>query len=278
VDHPRRHQLPDSTSVAGAATTSDDRTPRHPRRRPDNRRPRKAALQLAQQIVDDITDGDLAPGSKLASEREMLERFRAGRGTLRESLRFLEMNGVITVKAGPHGGPIVSEPGGRDFAEVLGLFMQLRGVTFEVLISAREILEPELAGLAATSRTDEQAAEITDSIAGMRAFLDDERNFLAENDRFHAAVASAAGNELFTLLISSLHVITDGVPLGLTYSLPRREAVLRAHEEISDAINARDAEGARWAMRSHIRRFRKRVEQDFPAAYERPVRWREVAP
>ncbi|MFF4837014.1 FadR/GntR family transcriptional regulator [Streptomyces sp. NPDC001315] len=251
---------------------------RAPRRRPESRRAQKAALVIAQRIVDDITEDKLAPGTKMASERDMLSRFEAGRGTLRESLRFLEMNGVITVKAGPHGGPIVSEPDAQDLAGVLGLFLQLRGLPFKELVSAREILEPELAALAAAVSGGDVADEITDSIDGMRQFLDDEQNFLAENDRFHAAVASAAGNGLFALLISSLHAITDGMPLGVSYPLERREAVLRAHEAVGEAITSGDAEGARWAMRRHMREFRRYVEEKFPMVYERPVRWRDVAP
>lgn len=263
----------DVSGTSGAAEGN-----RTPRRRPQSRKAQKAALLIAQQIVDDITLDGLTPGTKMASERDMLARFEAGRGTLRESLRFLEMNGVITVKAGPQGGPIVSEPDAQDLAGVLGLFLQLRGLPFRELVSAREILEPELAALAAGASGGDVADEITDSIEGMRAFLDDEQNFLAENDRFHAAVATAAGNGLFALLISSLHSITDGMPLGVSYPRERREAVLRAHEAVGEAIVAGDPEGARWAMRRHMREFRRYVEEKFPTVYERTVRWRDIAP
>ncbi|MGW5715073.1 FadR/GntR family transcriptional regulator [Amycolatopsis sp. NPDC003865] len=248
------------------------------RRRPDARRPQKVSLAIAQRIVDDITDDNLGPGTKLASERDMMARFETGRGTLREALRFLEMNGVIRVKAGPHGGPIVSEPDAHDLAGVLGLFLQLKRMPFKALVAAREVLEPELAAQAAEAADEALIAEISDSIEGMREFLDDEQNFLAENDRFHAAVAAAAGNELFALLISSLHLITDGMPLGVSYAPPRRKAVLQAHEAVCDAIKNGDAEGARWAMRRHMREFRRYIVEKFPMVYERPVRWRDVAP
>jgi GntR family transcriptional regulator, transcriptional repressor for pyruvate dehydrogenase complex len=251
---------------------------RTPRRRAEYRRAHKAALEIAQQIADDISDNGLKPGTRLATERDMLERFAAGRGTVRESLRFLEMNGAIVVRPGPQGGPFVAEPGGHDLAGVLGLFMQMRGLRFKSLIGARETLEPELAALAAANHSPAQLAEIADSIHGMAKFLSDERNFLAENDRFHGAVAAASGNDLFALLITSLHNITDGVPLGMSYSLPRRETVLRSHQEIYEAISVGDADAARHAMSGHMRRFRSRVENDFPEVYERVVRWREVAP
>jgi GntR family transcriptional regulator, transcriptional repressor for pyruvate dehydrogenase complex len=270
-------------NMTSSPRTSDaedklDETPRLPRRRPRSRRAYKVALSIAQMIVDDITDDNLVPGTRLASERDMLVRFRAGRGTLREALRFLEMSGILTVRTGPQGGPFVSEPDSHDFASLLGLFLQLRSMPFSQLIAAREMLEPELAARAAETASEQIKAEIADSVAGMKRFLDDEENFLAENDRFHDAVAAGAGNELFALLISSLHVITDGMPLGVSYPLERRAAVLRAHTAVADAIRAKDAEGARWAMRKHMREFHRYVKEKFPSAYERPVRWRDISP
>lgn len=267
-----------SSPLTSEAGDRVDDISRLPRRRPRGRRAHKAALSIAQMIVDDITDDNLPPGTRLASERDMLVRFEAGRGTLREALRFLEMSGILTVKAGPQGGPFVSEPDAQDFAGLLGLFLQLRSMPFNQLISAREMLEPELAARAAETASEQIKAEIADSVAGMKKFLDDEENFLAENDRFHSAVAAAAGNELFELLISSLHVITDGMPLGVSYPLERRAAVLRAHTAVADAISAKDAEGARWAMRKHMREFHRYVKEKFPDAYERPVKWRDIAP
>jgi DNA-binding FadR family transcriptional regulator len=234
-------------------------------------------VEIAQLIVDDITDDRLEAGTRLQSERDMVARFGVGRGTLRESLRFLEMTGVLTMKAGPQGGPFVADPDAHDLAGSLGLFLQLRTVPFSQIITAREILEPELAGHAATGATDEICEILEDSIAGMEAFLDDDENFQAENDRFHAAVATAAGNHLFTLLIVSLHQITDGMPLGVTYSMQNRANILEAHKTIAKAIRTGDPEGARWAMRRHMREFHQFVKRKYPDAYDRPVKWRDVA-
>ncbi|MDI9949264.1 FCD domain-containing protein [Rhodococcus sp. IEGM 1305] len=264
----------DSQGTPARKAVHEDRVPR---RRTKGRRSHKAAVEIAQLIVDDITDDRLAPGTRLQSERDMVARFEVGRGTLRESLRFLEMSGVLTMKAGPQGGPFVADPDAHDLAGSLGLFLQLRAVPFSQIIAAREILEPELAGRAAVGATEEIRDLIADSIAGMEAFLDNDENFRAENDRFHAAVATAAGNDLFTLLIVSLHQITDGMPLGVSYSIENRAAVLKAHITIADAIRAGDPEGARWAMRRHMREFHEFVKRRYPEAYERPVKWRDVA-
>lgn len=241
-------------------------------------RARKAAVAVAQSIVDRITDRGHAPGTKLPTEKEMVAQYGVGRGTLRESLRFLELTGIIEMKAGPSGGPIVAAPDGYDLAGILGLFLQLQPTTFGTIVEAREFLEPAIARMAASNASPEDVVEIRESLARMEADLADEDTFLVENDRFHDAVSQAAGNPLFTLLISSLHQITDGMPLGITYPPARREAVLKAHRGIFDAIADHDADGAGEAMHKHMLEFRRYVQKVYPSVFERHLRWSDIAP
>src|ERR1700733_3650468 len=113
-------------------------------------RPRKTARLLAQRIIDEIVDQDLAPGTPLLSEAEMLVRYSVARGTLREALRFLEVNGVITIKIGPGGGAVLGNPGSQPLASMIALVLQLSGTSFRSVVDARTILEPMLARMAAT--------------------------------------------------------------------------------------------------------------------------------
>src|SRR5437660_9252231 len=73
-------------------------------------RPPKAAMLVAQRIVRHIVRGNLQAGDLLPPERVMLETYQTGRGTLREALRLLEFQGVIALKPGPRGGPVVLNP------------------------------------------------------------------------------------------------------------------------------------------------------------------------
>lgn len=249
-----------------------------PQRRLRPTRARKTAVTIAQSIVDEITDRGYAPGTRLPPERDMAASYAVGRGTLRESLRFLEFNGVVTMKAGPGGGPIVAAPDGHDLAGILGLFLQLRPTSFGAIVEAREFLEPAIARMAAANATDEALADIESSLLSMEKWLDDEDAFLLENDRFHDAVSDAAGNPLFSLLISSLHQITDGIPLGVTYPAARRKAVLRAHQAIFSAIASRDPAAAEAAMSAHMIEFKSYVQKAYPSAFDRMLRWSDIAP
>jgi len=246
------------------------------RRRPA--RAHKAALVVAQDIVEDISRRKLGPGSRLATEKEMLVMHGVGRGTLRESLRFLELNGVISMKPGPRGGPTVEEPDSKDLAGTLGLFLQVYNTPFKAIVESREYLEPIMAGLAATNSSSKMLSEIADSLEEMKSNIDDEERFLEANEKFHESVAWASGNTVFALFLCSLHWITDGTQLGVDYPLSRRKAVLLAHQTIYKAISARDSALASKAMKQHVSEFRKYIEKNYSSVFDRPLRWGDIAP
>jgi GntR family transcriptional repressor for pyruvate dehydrogenase complex len=235
-------------------------------------------MTVAQQIVQEISARGYPPGTKLPAEREMLAAHEVGRGTLRESLRFLEMNGVLTVKPGPGGGPVVAEPSAQDLASTLGLFLELKGTPFSAIVEVRQVLEPAIAGLAASARDAGILDKLDVSIEAMAAHLDHEGDFLEFNEEFHRLVAEAADNPVFALLIGSLERITDGTRIGLDYPLPRRKAVLAAHRVIYKAIAAGDSERASAEMASHLQAFRRYTETHYPNAMNSRLRWSDIAP
>ncbi len=240
-------------------------------------RSRKTALIVAQRIVDEITAQQLPPGSMLPSEKDMLARYEVGRGTLRESLRFLEMNGVVTIKPGPGGGPAVNDPDSRDLAGSLGLFLQLHGTPFRSIVEVRQTMEPAIAALAATKVQQAHLDRLLASVEAMEEHLEDEDSFLAENERFHELVAWASGNPMFALLIASLHWITDGAFLGVDYPERRRAAVVAAHRRIYEALASRDPDRARETMYEHVGEFARYLERYYPAVFDSPMRWADIA-
>jgi GntR family transcriptional repressor for pyruvate dehydrogenase complex len=233
-------------------------------------------MVIAQEIVHEISQNGYQPGTKLPTEREMLEKYGVGRGTLRESLRFLEMNGVISMKPGPGGGPFTGQPDARDLAGTLALFLQMYHTPFRAIVEVRMDIEPIIAKLAAQHATPESLQEIQRTVELMRNSLSNEAQFLEANEGFHNAVAWASGNTVFALLIGSLHWITDGSPLGVDYPESRRGAVLDAHERVYRAIVAGDTEGAEAAMASHIREFDRYLNHYFATVYDSELVWGDI--
>lgn len=241
-----------------------------------NHRPPKTATLLAQRIVGEITENGLEPGLMLPSEREMLEEYGVARGTLREALRFLEMQGVLSIKPGPGGGPVINAPDARPLASVIALLLQRSKSPYRTILEARLLLEPAMAAMAAERGTDEDVAAVGESVASMRENIGTARNFLHENHVFHAAIGRASGNQLFAFLLGSLSSITDGTILGVDYPEKRRRAILDAHERIHGRIAAKDPEGASEAMRQHMDEFATYLHRFYPHVLEQPLRWDEV--
>jgi GntR family transcriptional regulator, transcriptional repressor for pyruvate dehydrogenase complex len=246
---------------------------RGPNPRAGNSKPHKTATLLALRIVGEITDQELAPGTRLPAERDMLREYGVARGSLREALRFLEMEGVLTIKPGPGGGPTVSAPDHETLASTFALLLQFAGARFGTILEVRQLVEPAIAAIAAERATPEQLDEIRELLEEMERHLDDEGGFLERNERFHDLIAWASGNPLFGYLISSLGWITDGAVLGVGYSREQLAAVQRAHQRVFDALASGDAERARGAMERHLREFANHLERRYPHVVDQPLRW-----
>jgi GntR family transcriptional regulator, transcriptional repressor for pyruvate dehydrogenase complex len=235
-------------------------------------RPHKVAILLANQIVQEIIDGGLLPGARLASEREMLQEYNVSRGTLREALRYLELQGVLTIRPGPGGGPVVQEPDGHNLASVLGLLLALSRTQFRDVVVIREVLEPAMAARAATEASSAVLTAMRDSIEAMAVAGSDE-DFLDENRRFHDLVAEGADNQVFKFFNTSLHALIDGAVMGIRYSPARRLAVIEAHIAVVEALESRDPERARRAMERHLGDWSEYVRTRHRAALNRPIVW-----
>ena len=98
----------------------------------------------------------------------MLEEYQVGRGTLRESLRFLELQGIISLKPGPGGGPVVERPEATSLATSLMLLLQFADAQYRVVAEARVALEPTMARLAAERMTAESLLQASDAAHSWR--------------------------------------------------------------------------------------------------------------
>jgi len=238
-------------------------------------RPQKTALLIAQRIVQYIDQNGLGPGDRLPPERVMMEEYSAGRGTLRESLRFLELQGVLSFKPGPGGGPVIERPDGDTLAATLTLLLQFDHARYRVVSEARQAVEPLMAQLAAERIQPAQLDELKQTVTDMDAAIDDISAYLYNNRRFHEIIAWASGNSLFGFLVDAMVGGMDisGAAQGIEYPARQRRAVLAAHRGIYEAIEDGDAERAHVAMGGHVAEYITYAERKFPDALDKPIRW-----
>jgi GntR family transcriptional regulator, transcriptional repressor for pyruvate dehydrogenase complex len=236
-------------------------------------RPPKAAMLVAQRIIRDVASAGLKPGNLLPPERTMLEKYQIGRGTLREALRLLEFQGVIALKPGPRGGPVLQDPNASHLASTLVLLMQLKEAPYRTIVEVRTALEPMISRLAAERISDEALLELSETIDSMRENIGNQDLFLEANKRFHDVIAWSSGNPLFGYIVDSLLGILDGTVIGIDYPSPRRQAIIKAHDEILQALKARDPEASEERMREHIDQYVTYAQRKFPEVLDQVVRW-----
>jgi DNA-binding FadR family transcriptional regulator len=230
-------------------------------------------MLVAQRIVRDALRENRRPGDLLVPEREMLEKYQTGRGTLREALRLLEVQGVISLRPGPRGGPVLRTPDGSHLASTFVLLMQLQGAPYRTIVEVRTALEPMISSLAAQRMSEESLNELHDTIDRMHRYIDEQDPFFEANKRFHDVIARGSGNALFAYMVDSLLGIMDGTALGVAYPSVHREAIVRSHEEIFEALKSRDATASEARMREHIESYERYAERKFPHVMDSTLPW-----
>lgn len=236
-------------------------------------RPRKTALLVAKQIIEDVAARGNTVGDRLPPEHLMLEEYGVGRGTLRESLRYLELQGVLTLKPGPGGGPIVQQPDAGPLATTLSLLLQFENAPFATIMEARAVMEPSIARLAAERMDEAALEELRINIEATRAAATDGTAFTDESEQFHALIARGSGNILFGYLFDAMVGILAGAPMGVEYPRRQRDHTCRIHEEIYAAITDRDPQAAHDLMARHITEHHTFLQKRFHTALRQPVRW-----
>jgi len=238
-----------------------------------DRRSEKVSAIIAREIVRDIARQKLAPGTTLESESAMLRRYQVARASLREALRILETHGLIRIKPGPGGGPVVSNVSTAEFGRMATLFFQVQDIRFGELVESRLILEPVMARLAA-SRANPADNEELKAIAQAGFEADDDATWRLASRAFHDKVLSMSGNGLLNLVAGALHDIFADRISGLMYGGRQRDQVKRVHAEIAEAISAGDADRAETLMREHMNDYRKAVAKREPKLLDEVVDWR----
>jgi DNA-binding FadR family transcriptional regulator len=217
--------------------------------------------KIAQQLSDLIASGELAPGQRLPSERELAQQLGVSRPSLREALIALEIEGKVDVRVG--SGIFVALP---RRAIVLSPMEAGEG-PFE-LIQARRVIEGEVAAIAAHESTPLDMSAIRAAFEEMRHRQQMGKDTDAADRAFHLALAAATHNSALGSVVLSLWDRARGAMWKQMekhfQTRELRAATLRDHAAILRALKAGEPRRARAAMRGHI----ARVEQEFARGWE----------
>jgi len=205
--------------------------------------------ELTNYLERAIRDGELKPGERLPSERELGLEYKVSRPVVREALRGLAERGYIEVY--PGRGSFVRAPDAADLARPLVRIATSAGVTSRNLVEAREMLECAAARAAAVNASDEQITALGETLkAHQRATTLPGR--AATDLAFHTMIAELSGNPVIGLMYGSIKAFVQGLMLR-SHSDPTVHATGDPlHQEIFQHIRDHDADGAEMAMRKHI--------------------------
>ena len=210
--------------------------------------------RLSESAIDEIKSfiqsNNLEGGSKLPSERELVEKLQISRSSLREALRMLEITGLIEVK--PGRGIFVRDLSGDIFVP-LSSWVESHKEAIYKHFEARLIMEPEIAALAARRRSKEDIDRIEQNIALQKSYPKSEVVSIIRADiEFHRLVAESAKNETISMLMNSLAKISfQGWKAALRVE-GRNETAVREHTQLLRLLASGNESGSRKAMREHM--------------------------
>jgi DNA-binding FadR family transcriptional regulator len=222
-------------------------------------RAREKPRQIADELRGLIVSGKLSEGDSLGRVPELVERFGVSRPSLREALRILETEGLVSVVRGMLGGVVVHEPDRRTTGRTAAVVLQARNVPLADVFHARTLFEPIAVGIVA-SLPSRQAA-----VAELRRLVKDQRRVVLEADsyplvnaRFHERLVALAGNQTLTIVVEMLNeVVARALPAigraGISLdSVDSRRKSIRSQERLVSLIeNGKVAEAeAHW--RRHL--------------------------
>ena len=234
------------------------------------RRAMKTSERVSLDIVRDIVAQGLRTGDRLPLEAAMAQQYGVSRASLREALRLLEVQGLIHLKPGPGGGPVVGSVEPSNLARTASLYFHLGGATYGQLMQTQVLLEPLCAQLAARhpDRREIMASFIDDIEVG------EERRYRTKTVDFHRAVWELAANPVLTLLTEAVtHLVTHHV-VSTMDPVELRQDILDEHAVLARTIAAGKADQAGRLMSEHFQAQHDYYAEHWPTRLGELIEWR----
>ncbi len=237
-------------------------------------RPVKRAELLAREIVEEILNRGLRPGDLMPPESAMLERYQVGRASLREALRILEMQGLVSLKPGPGGGPVVGVVNAANLGRTAALYFRLDGDTRGVLAEAMLVLDPWLAELAAERAEPVEVMEVLGPcLAAADVAGGDSARIWRTAPEFHDGVYLLSRNGVLKTLASAIGSIFRRQVLSAVDLKSAQPRFLADHHRIAEAISAGHAASARRLAYEHMEVIIETASNHSPGFFDRVIDW-----
>jgi DNA-binding FadR family transcriptional regulator len=219
-------------------------------------KPQRLYQQISQLLMTHIREGQFVPGQVLPAERDLAKQLGVSRSSVREALIALEISGWVEIRVG--NGVFVCSA-----LPETATTLNSDDVSVEDLLKARQVIESELAALAATTATDAQLRKLAALAKQMEKKITDDKAFHELDMQFHVLIGKLTSNPLLAEVVQNLwegHY--SPVFLRLEHHYAHDELVklwVHDHRMIVNAIARRDPKGARTAMRKHLKNVLERL-------------------
>ncbi|MCY3825317.1 MAG: FadR/GntR family transcriptional regulator [Nitrospinae bacterium] len=206
---------------------------------------------IVAQLTSLILEGEIKPGEKLPSERELCEQFGVGRNSVREATRSLESARLVETRQG-EGTFVTAHP--ESMVQVISEKVSSDAESgIHHLFEARLVLEPQIAALAAERATGVEIEELEGTLRRQHNAVEGGGLGLEEDTQFHLGLAEAAKNQFLHHLLSSLlNSMSEMRERSLGRDESARFRSWEAHQEILDAVSNKDQNKAVAGMISHL--------------------------
>jgi GntR family transcriptional repressor for pyruvate dehydrogenase complex len=238
--------------------------------RPDERRTFKTSERVALDIVHDMVERGLSSGDRLPLEAEMVHQYAVSRESVREALRLLEVQGLIRLKPGPGGGPVVGSVDPAHLARTTSLYLHLSSATYAELFDMQTLLEPLCAGRAAAHP---ERRAVMETFTKART-PDDVRAYHLFTADFHAAVYRLVDNSVLSLMTQAVtRMVTDHI-VSTMDPVELHGSILDEHVKLARTISSGHASQASQLMREHFQAQHDYYAQRSPERLADLIEWR----
>lgn len=220
----------------------------------------KRADQIVEAIKRWVAVNGRQPGDRLPNERELMEQFDCSKGTVREALKSLEVQGLVSIRTGPNGGAMLERVPYARASDLLRNYLHFEQPSGPDVYALRTLVEPEIAAQVTPLLSDEDLARLEALMEKCDHPAQDFDERIAQRIaelEFHAVLAERCTNPLLAFIGRFLNDLIRDLVIFKKARLPEQRefscANLDYHRRLLEAFRARDAEAARALMHEHMR-------------------------